>query len=89
MKQQLNEIKRMQQLAGILKENEQSDPKKYKVGDILNFKDGKQWIVTKLTYDGVLAKPYNKLAQDKYVSIAIDMPFDELEAEEVSVVKDK
>jgi len=53
----------------------------YKVGDILKFKDGEEWLVVKpgmrgssnrRNSDEITIKPYNKLAKDRNVSLAID-----------------
>lgn len=74
MKQQLNESKRMQQLAGILKEDNQQ----IKVGAILNFKDGEVWRVTKITPKGVLAKPHDENTKKHNVSVEIEMTNDYL-----------
>jgi hypothetical protein len=55
------------------------------IGDILHFKDGEAWIVVKSglrasnnrkSSNEVTAKPYNKLAKDKNVSLAIDFTID-------------
>ena len=86
MRSQLNEVKKLQKIAGIKEESKPPiDIKAIKVGSILNFEDGEAWIVTKREHDGVLAKPHNKNTKEKYVSIEIYMPFDELEAELASV----
>jgi hypothetical protein len=69
MKQQLNESKRMQQLAGILKEDDQP----IKVGAILNFKDGEVWRVTKITPKGVLAKPHDENTKKHNISVEIEI----------------
>lgn len=67
MKQQLNEVQKLQKIAGLLKE----DTKKYKVGTILNFKDGEVWRVTKITPKGVLAKPHDENTKKHNVSVEI------------------
>jgi hypothetical protein len=43
MKQQINEIKRMQQLAGIITENEVNENSSFKIGDIVFIKDKGQF----------------------------------------------
>ena len=68
----------------------------YKVGDVLNLKDGETWKVIKLTSNGgVLAAPVGK-TKDSYISIAIEFPINILkrevaslnEAQEQSLYKD-
>lgn len=71
MKHQLNETKRMQQLAGIIKEE-------YTKGTILNFKDGEVWRVTKVTPKGVFAKPHDENTKKHNVSVEIEMSNDYL-----------
>jgi hypothetical protein len=66
MKYQINETKRMQQLAGIVKEE-------FTKGSILNFKDGEVWRVTKVTPKGVLAKPHDENTKKRNVSVEIEM----------------
>jgi len=57
----------------------------YKVGDVLNLKDGETWKVVKLTSNGgVLAAPFGK-TKDSYISIAIEFPAHVLEKEVVSL----
>jgi signal peptidase I len=78
MKQYLSEAKRMQKLAGIIKEGISST--KYKDGDILNFKDGEVWKVTKVTHKGVFAKPHDEKTKQHNVSLEIEMTNDYLES---------
>lgn len=57
----------------------------FKVGDVLNLKDGETWKVVKLTSNGgVLAAPFGK-TKDSYISIAIEFPAHVLEKEVVSL----
>lgn len=72
MKTQLNEVQKLQKIAGILKED-------FKVGSILNFKDGEVWRVTKVTPKGVLAKPHDENTKKHNVSVEIEMSNDYLE----------
>lgn len=59
----------------------------FKVGDVLNLKDGETWKVVKLTSNGgVLAAPFGK-TKDSYISIAIEFPAHVLEKEVVSLNK--
>ena len=61
----------------------------YKVGDVLNLKDGETWKVVKLTSNGgVLAAPFGK-TKDSYISIAIEFPAHVLEKEVVSLNESK
>jgi uncharacterized protein YkvS len=76
MKMQLNEVQKLQKIAGILKEDEQTDIENIKVGAILNFKDGEVWRVTKITPKGVLAKPHDENTKKHNVSIEIEMSND-------------
>jgi hypothetical protein len=52
----------------------------YKIGDVLEFKDGEAWKVVKVksNLDKLVIKPYNELAKKQNVSIEIDIDLDYL-----------
>lgn len=52
--------------------------KDYKVGDVISFKDGEDWKVTKVKYDKLMVKPHNEKAKKANTSIEIDIDLDYL-----------
>lgn len=65
----------------------------YKIGDIIKFKDGEEWIVSKpglryaidrLKSNEVYVKPYNKLAKSRNVSLGIDLDMDYIKKNKVN-----
>lgn len=60
----------------------------YNIDDIIEFKDGEEWIVVKpgmrhpserVKDNEITIKPYNKLAKDRNVSFPIDVTLDFIE----------
>jgi len=61
-----------------LNEAKEISIKDYKVGDVISFKDGEDWKVTKVKYDKLMVKPHNEKAKKANTSIEIDIDLDYL-----------
>ena len=57
----------------------------YSVDDIVQYKNGEEWIITKIKpkVDKLFIKPYNDIAKERNVSIEIEITFDELTNETI------
>ena len=78
-----------------LNESKKTKIEDYAIGKFVHFKDGEVWQVVKSGLRGsnnrkqsdeVTIKPYNKLAKDKNVSLAIDVNLDYLNANVIKIV---
>jgi hypothetical protein len=88
MKQLLNELKRLQQFAGI-KEAKEFNVKDLPKGTIVTFKDGETWMITKVIGNssdprGYMMAPYGK-TKEHYISMQIEFSIKKLEDDIQSV----
>jgi Protein of unknown function (DUF2958)/Family of unknown function (DUF6496) len=66
--------------AGLSKKELGGEIQSYKTGDILKFKDGEDWVVTKVMpkMNKLFIKPYNDKAKKQNISLEIEVKFDYL-----------
>ena len=78
-----------------LNESKKTKIEDYAIDKLVHFKDGEVWKVVKSDMRGsnnrkqsdeVTIKPFNKIAKDKNVSLAIDVKLDYLNANVIKIV---
>lgn len=71
-------MKHIKHIDSFINEAKDLSIKDYKVGDVISFKDGEDWKVTKVKYDKLMVKPHNEKAKKANTSIEIDIDLDYL-----------